>query len=168
MAVIRLSLDLSDPHRRHRLEELYEAVFSLRHTLQRQAGRRCRAYWAASHEREVKGGAQVRERLGLSRAGLEQAAYSHMERSRHLGHHLTKALAMHTADQVWQAASRHLFPDASGRRAGAVRPGSWWDVRTIPGRARSHTTQHKWETFRLVGTLQGHLDRYRAQSLPQG
>lgn len=166
--MIRLSLDLSDPHQRRRLEQLYEAVFSLRRTLQRQAGRRCRAYWAASHEREVKGGAQVGERLGLSRAGLEQAAYSHMERSRHLGHHLTKAVAMHTADQVWQAASRHLFPDASGRPAGAVRPGSWWAFRTIPGRARSHTTERKWETFRLVGTLQGHLDRYRAQSLPAG
>ncbi len=166
--MIRLPLDLSGPHQRRRLEHLYEAAFALRRTLQRRAGRRCRAYWAARHEREVTGGAQVRERLGLSRAGLEQAAYSHMERSRHLGHHLSKAVAMHTADQVWEAASRHLFPDASGHRAGAPRPGRWWDFQTLPGRARSHTTQRKWETFRLVGTLQGHLDRYGASGLPSG
>ena len=166
VAVIRLALDLSDPHQRRRLEQLYQAVFSLRRTLQRQAGRRCRAYWAAHRERVVQGGAQVRRRLGLSRAGFEQAAYSHMERSRHLGHHLTKAVAMHSADQVWESASRHLFLDSGGHRVGAPGPGRWWDFQTIPGRARSHTTQRKWETFRLVGTLQGHLDRYRA--LPLG
>ena len=134
VAVIRLALDLSDPHQRRRLEQLYQAVFSLRRALQRQAGRRCRAYWAAGRERAGKGGAQVRRRLGLSRAGFEQAAYSHMERSRHLGHHLTKAVAMHAADQVWESASRHLFLDSGGHRVGAPGPGRWWDFQTIPGR----------------------------------
>ena len=165
IAVIRLPLDVSDPNLRRRVEQLYQAAFSVRRTLQRQAARRCRAYWAACHEREVKGPGAVRERLGLSRAGLERAGYAHVDRSRHLAHHLTKALVMHTADQVWEGASRHLFPDASGHRAGAPRPGRWWDFQTIPGRARSHTTERKWETFRLAGTLQGHLDRYRAPSI---
>ncbi len=168
VAVLRLPLDVSDPNLRRRVEQLFQAMFSVRRTLQGQAARRCRAYWAASHERELKGAGAVRERLGLSRSGLERAGYSHMDRSRHLAHHLTKALVMHTADQVWEGLSRHLFPDASGHRAGAPHPGGWWDFRTIPGRARSHTTERKWETFRLAGTLQGHLDRYRAPSLPLG
>ncbi|MEU6657412.1 transposase, partial [Streptomyces sp. NPDC046900] len=38
---------------------------------------------------------------------------------------------------------------------------TWWDYARIPGRARSHTTARKWETFRLHGTLAGHLDVYR-------
>ncbi len=168
VAVIRLPLDLSDPHLRRRVEQLFQAVFSVRRTLQGQAGRRCRAYWSDTHERQVQGAGAGRERLGLSRAGLERAGYAQVERSHHLGHHLTKALVMHTADQVWEGASRHLFLDASGQRAGAPHPGRWWDFQTIPGRARSHTAQRKWETFRLVGTLQGHLGRYRAPTLPAG
>ncbi|HUY60929.1 MAG TPA: transposase [Candidatus Dormibacteraeota bacterium] len=91
-----------------------------------------------------------------------------MDRAPHLAHHLPKALVLHTADQVWAGAARHLVPDAHGHRAGAPHPGRWGDFQTIPGRARSHTTARKWETFRLVGTLQGHLDRYRTPTIPRG
>ncbi|MHB1501517.1 MAG: transposase, partial [Candidatus Dormibacteria bacterium] len=70
VAVIRLPLDVSDPHLRHRVGQLYQAAFSVRRPLQGQAARRCRAYWAACHEREVKGPGAVRERLGLSRVSL--------------------------------------------------------------------------------------------------
>ena len=45
--------------------------------------------------------------------------------------------------------------------------GSYWDYLRIPGRARSHTSQHKWETFRLFGTLAGHLAAYRHSQLPE-
>ena len=83
---------------------------------------------------QVQGAGAGRERLGLSRAGLERAGYAQVERSHHLGHHLTKALVMHTADQVWEGASRHLFLDASGQRVGAPHPGRGWDFQTIPGR----------------------------------
>ena len=143
VAVIRLPLDLSDPRLRRRVEQLYRAVFSVRSTLRGQAGRRCRAYWSATHERRLRGSGAVRGRLGLSRTGLERAGYTHLERSHHLAHHLTKALVMHTADQVWEGVSRHLFLDASGHRAGLPHPGRWWDQKTIPGRARSHTTPCK-------------------------
>jgi hypothetical protein len=35
----------------------------------------------------------------------------------------------------------------------------------IPRRARSHTSERTWETFRLHGTLDGHLDAYRHPKL---
>ena len=53
--------------------------------------------------------------------------------------HLTKAVGLHVADEVWETVDRHLFADASGRRHGPPRVGSWWDFTRIPGRARSHT-----------------------------
>jgi hypothetical protein len=63
-------------------------------------------------------------------------------------------------------AARHLFGDATGKRAGRPRVGGFWDYTRIPGRARSHTTGRKWETFRLHGTLAGHRDTYRHRGLP--
>jgi hypothetical protein len=54
-----------------------------------------------------------------------------------------------------------------GRRHGPPRIGSWWDFTRIPGRARSHTkTTPTWETYRLVGSLDGHLHAYRKPALP--
>jgi hypothetical protein len=42
----------------------------------------------------------------------------------------------------------------------------WWDFTRIPGRARSHTKASPvWETYRLVGTLDGHLAAYRHPDL---
>jgi hypothetical protein len=68
---------------------------------------------------------------------------------------------------VWQTVDRHLFTDASGRRHGRPRIGSWWEFTRIPGRARSHTKATPvWETWRLVGTLDGHLQAYRHVQLP--
>ena len=81
--------------------------------------------------------------------------------------HLTKAVGLHVADEVWETVDRHLFADASGRRHGPPRIGSWWEFTRIPGRARSHTkTTPAWETYRLVGTLDGHLATYRHPQLP--
>jgi hypothetical protein len=67
---------------------------------------------------------------------------------------------MHVADNVWTAAERHLFPDATGRRLGIPHVGKWYDFTRIPGRARSHTKARKWETFRLHGSLAGHRAAY--------
>ncbi|MFE2581949.1 hypothetical protein [Streptomyces sp. NPDC059378] len=69
------------------------------------------------------------------------------------------------ADEVWESVARHLFSDASGRRFGRPKTGTWWDYTRIPGRARSHTTARRWETFRLHGTLAGHLAAYRHRDL---
>jgi hypothetical protein len=81
--------------------------------------------------------------------------------------HLTKAVGLHVADEVWETVDRHLFTDSSGRRHGPPRIGSWWDFTRIPGRARSHTKASSvWETYRLVGTLDGHLQAYRHPQLP--
>ena len=81
--------------------------------------------------------------------------------------HLTKAVGLHVADEVWETVDRHLFADASGRRHGPPRIGSWWEFTRIPGRARSHTKATPvWETWRLVGTLDGHLEAYRHPQLP--
>lgn len=150
VSVIRLEVDASDSAVLRRVERQWEAVFRLRRALQRDAAARCRAYWAAYHERgaDAKG---LRERLGLSRKGIEAAAKAHIERSGWMRDHLTKAVGLHVADQVWETIDRHLFADSSGRRHGAPRIGSWWNFTRIPGRARSHTkTAPTWETYRLV------------------
>jgi hypothetical protein len=159
LSVLRLSLDTSDPVQRQRVEQMFSAAFSVRRAVQRDARDRVRAYRAAYHERQ-RDPAAVRGRLGLSRESLERAAYAHLDAAPHLRRHVTKALAMHLADSVWSATERHLFRDASGKTHGAPRPGGWFDFTRIPGRARSHTTARKWETYRLCGTLDGHRAAY--------
>jgi hypothetical protein len=166
VSVIRLELDVTDPAIRRRVQRQWGAVFRLRRALQRDAAARCRAYRAAHRERgaQPKG---LRERLGLSRKGFEAAAKAHIEASGWMRDHLTKAVGLHVADEVWVTVDRHLFADASGRRHGAPRIGSWWEFTRIPGRARSHTKATPvWETYRLVGSLDGHLASYRHPDLP--
>ena len=109
----------------------------------------------------------LRERLGLSRKGIEAAAKAHIEASGWMRDHLTKAIGLHVADEVWETIDRHLFADASGRRHGSPRIGSWWDFTRIPGpRPLAHQDHPTWETYRLVGTLDGHLAAYRHPQLP--
>ncbi|MGW9025433.1 hypothetical protein ACWGQ5_14605 [Streptomyces sp. NPDC055722] len=165
LAVIRLPLDVHDPGTRHRVEQLYSAMWSVKRALQRDARDAVDAYWGGDVRRQRDARAWRLE-LGLSREEMEHRAWRHMENSRHLGHHVTKALVMHQADEVFETSvSRHLFPDSSGRRHGRPRVGRWWDYTRIPGRARSHTRARKWETFRLHGTLAGHLAAYRHRNL---
>jgi hypothetical protein len=165
VSVIRLELDASNEPMRQRLERHWGATFRLRRALQGDAATRCRAYWAAHHERAADPKA-VRDRLGLSRKGLEASAKAHIEASGWMRHHLTKAVGLHVADEVSETVDRHLFPDAARRRHGPPRIGSWWDFTRIPGRARSHTkTKPVWETYRLVGSLDGHLQTYRHPQL---
>ena len=159
VSVIRLALDSSDPVQRRRLEDMYRSAYQLRRAIQRQARQASRAYWAASHERALDP-ERVRERLGLSRSGLERAAKQHLDAAPHLRRHVTKALAMHLADSVWVGVERHLFRDASGRRHGGPRVGRFEAFTRLPGRARSHTKPNKWETARLHGTLDGHRAAY--------
>ncbi|MDM3927826.1 transposase [Mycobacterium intracellulare] len=166
VSVIRLELDAAEDVTRRRLEQHWGAVFRLRRACQRDAAARCRAYWAAHRGRAADPKA-LRERLGLSRKGIEAAAKRHIEGSGWMRDHLTKAIGLHVADEVWETIDRHLFADASGRRHGPPRVGSWWEFARIPGRARSHTkTTPTWETYRLVGTLDGHLNTYRHRRLP--
>jgi hypothetical protein len=159
LSILRLPLDTADPVQRRRVEEMFSAAFSIRRAVQRDARARARAYRAAHHER-ADDPAATRARLGLSRTSLEHAAYAHLDAAPHLRRFATKALAMHLADSVWTATERHLFRDASGKTHGLPRPTSWYDFSRIPGRARSHTTARKWETFRLCGTLGGHRAAY--------
>jgi hypothetical protein len=123
VSVIRLELDVSDARVCRRLERQWAAVFRLRRALQRDAADRCRAYWAGHHERGADAKA-VRDRLGLSRKGIEAAAKSHIEASGWMRDHLTKAVGLHVADEVWETVDRHLFADSSGRRHGPPRIGS--------------------------------------------
>jgi hypothetical protein len=126
VSVIRLELDLSDDRVRRRVEGQWEAVFRLRRALQRDGAARCRAYWAAHHERARERKA-LRDRLRLSRKGIEAAAKRHIESSGWMRDHLTKAVGLHVADEVWETIDRHLFADTSGRRQGA--PRGWVVVR---------------------------------------
>ncbi|MBW5485007.1 transposase [Streptomyces bambusae] len=157
VSVMVLPLAVTDPADLARLEKLYGAMWSIKRAVQRDVRAKVDAYWAAHHEREERGAKAVRQRLGLFREALERCAYKHLEDSGHLKHHASKALAMHMADEVWNGVQRHLFPDATGRRSGRPKVGRWYRFTRIPGRARSHTTANKWETFRLVGTLTGHV-----------
>jgi hypothetical protein len=166
VSVICLELDVSDPMVRRRVKRQWAAVFRLRRAVQRDAQHRCRAYWAAHHQRGRDHKA-LRARLGLSRKGIESAAKAHIDASGWMRDHLTKAVGLHVADEVWETVDRHLFADSSGRRHGPPRIGSWWDFTRIPGRARSHTKATPvWETWRLVGTVDGHLAAYRDPRLP--
>src|SRR5262249_32000838 len=122
--------------------------------------KRLHAYWA-SPRRLQQDAAEWRQQLGLTKEDLERRAYRHLERSRWLLGHVSKALAMHMADEVWAGVERHLFGDREGRRSGMPGVGSYWNFLRLAGRARSHTTEHKWETFRIFGTLAGHLAAYR-------
>jgi hypothetical protein len=146
MSVLRLALDTSDPLQRGRIEAMFRAGYAVRRAVQRDARDRARAYWAARHER-ARDPAGARDRLGLSRTALEHAAYGHLDAAPHLRRFVTKALAMHLADSVWTATERHLFPDARGQRFGMPGVGRWYDFARLPGRARSHTTENKWETY---------------------
>jgi hypothetical protein len=159
MSVLRLALDTGDPVQRARIEAMFRAAHRVRRAVQRDARDRTRAYWAATHER-ARDPAAVRDRLRLSRTALERAAYAHLDAAPHLRRFVTKALAMHLADGVWTATERHLFADARGQRHGMPRVGRWHDFTRLPGRARSHTTANKWESFRLCGTLAGHRAAY--------
>lgn len=158
-SVIRLALDTSDPVQCRALDSMFWTSYQVRRALQRQARVACRAYWAATHER-ARDAAAVRDRLGLSRTALEHAAYAHLDAAPHLRRHVTKALGMHLADTVWTPIERHLFRDASGGRQGLLHVGRYRDFARLPGRARSHTKDHKWETFRLHGSLDGHRAAY--------
>lgn len=167
VSVIPLELDVSDDRVRRGLERQWDAVFRLRRALQRDAQDRCRACWAAHHERAADPKA-LRERLGLTRKAMEAAAKKHIEASGWMRDHLTKAIGLHVADEVWETIDRHLFADSSGSRHGPPRIGSRWEFTRIPGRARSHTKARPvWETWRLVGTLDGHLHTYRHPELPE-
>ena len=159
VSVLRLALDVHDPVQRARVEAMFRGAYAVRRALQRDVRQRAWAYWAAPHER-ARDAVAVRERLGLTRTALEHAAYDHLDAAPHLRRSVTKALAMHVADTVWTPVERHLFGDARGRRAGMPRVGRWYDFVRLPGRARSHTTANKWETFRLHGTLAGHRTAY--------
>ena len=163
MSVLRLALDSHDPVQRARLEAMFGGSYAVTRAVQSDARHRARAYWAATHERAADP-AVTRERLGLSRPALEHSAYGHLDAAPHLRRFVTKALAMHLADAVWNATERHLFSDARGRRAGIPRITRWYDFTHLPGRARSHTKANKWETFRLVGTLDGHRNAYTDHS----
>jgi transposase len=158
--VLRLSLDITDPVQRDRLEAVFSSAFQIKRALQRDAGTRLRAYRAARPERERDASA-VRKRLKLgARKEMEYRAYAHLDAAPHLRDHVTKALAMHLADSVWTPVERYLFPDASGKRQGIPGVGRWQDFTRIPGRARRHEAPRKWETFRLHGTLAGHRAAY--------
>jgi hypothetical protein len=160
LAFIRLPLD-ARPDDQARVERLYCAMCTVKRASRRDARAAVDAYRAGTSRRAEDPAAWRRE-LGLTREGMERRAYRHVERSGWLGRHVTKALVTRQADEVFETSiARHLFAGASGRRSGRPKTGRWWDHTRIPGRARSHTTDRKWETFRLHGTLDGHLAAYR-------
>jgi len=152
LSVLRLAVDVHDPVQRALVEAMFGGAYQLRRALQRRARARSRAYWSAVHER-AHDAAATRKRLGLSKVAFEKAAREHVNAAPHLRRFVTKALAQNLADSVWAATERHLFRDARGKRHGTPHIGRWFDFARIPGRACSHTEEHKWESFRLHGTL---------------
>lgn len=92
VSVIKLELDLGDDRTRSRLADQWEAAYRLRGALQRRARSHVNAYWAATHE-QAENPKAARERLGLSRKGMEVAAREHVDASKWMRHHLTRAMA---------------------------------------------------------------------------
>ncbi len=159
-ATIVLSLNTSDEHSRRRLETLYFTMFNIRRALQRDAQRLCFEYWSRKDDRVALGWKVVAEDLGLNRKGFERLARDHAAASGWALSHVSMQLVYAMADGVFENVARHLWSDASGHRAGPLRVTAAHEYSTIHGRGRSHTTANKWETFRLYGTLEGHLDAY--------
>ena len=168
VAVIALDLDVSgDPAMRRRLEKQWSAAFTLERAIKTDAAHRTaafdawkagRAYRSLSKAERGKAATAMRERLGLTPDGLTASAYAHIENAGWMRAHVTKAQACHHAAAVWASTKRHLFPDATGKFFGPPRVGSWWNFTRMVGRARSHTkASPTWETFRLVGSLAGHV-----------
>jgi hypothetical protein len=54
VSVLRLPLDVHDPHVRRHVERLFAAGYAVRRAVQRDARSRVAAYWAAHHERPRK------------------------------------------------------------------------------------------------------------------
>jgi transposase len=159
ISVIPLELDVSDPEALAHVQQLFGDYFQLRRALQRQARSRINAYWSAWRPRK-KSPKGSREKFRLTLKDLIDAAYQHLDKSGYLGNYVSKAMALHLASEVWETCDRNLFPDKNGKRSGPPRVKQYHNLHKITGRARSHTTNHKWETFRLVGSLQGHLAAY--------
>ena len=76
-------LVFTDPSARARLEAMFASGYAVTRAVQSDARHRTRAYWAAPHERAADPAA-ARDRLGLSRTGLEHAAYAHVDAAPHL------------------------------------------------------------------------------------
>lgn len=167
MIVIPLELDVSsDPRTQRRVEAQWSATYTLRRAIQRDARNACDAFEHAHEQRAREGWVPAQQRYPLSRKALEERGKHHVEEAKWLRDHVTKASALHVADEVATTVSRFLKPDVAGNRAGKPQVGGWWDYTRIPGRARSHTKDTPtWETYRLVGSPQGHLDQYRAPTL---
>jgi hypothetical protein len=160
-----LNLDTTAPGVAGRLGNLYFTMFNLRRALQRDAQSLATQYWAAKEERDSLGWKAVAERLAISRSGFDARARSHFQATGWASDHVSAALVSHMAAGVFENLVRHLWSDASGKRHGALHVTPWHEFATIAGRARSHTAANKWETFRLYGSLQGHLDAYRRPDL---
>ena len=163
-----LNLDTTAPGVAGRLGNLYFTMFNLRRALQRDAQSLAKQYWGAKDERDALGWKAVAERLGISRSKFEARARRHFQSAGWASEHVSAALVSHMADGVFENLTRHLWSDASGKRHGPLHVTPYHEFATITGRARSHTTANKWETFRLYGSLQGHLDAYRHPNLAAG
>ena len=121
-------------------ERQREAVFRLRGALQCDAQHRCRAYWAAHRERAARSERIAGSGWGCPARGIEAAAKEHLEASGWMRGHLTKAVGLHVADEVWECGGsasvrRRLGAPArttADRLVVASSP-------TSPGGSRSHT-----------------------------
>jgi hypothetical protein len=163
-----LNLDTTAPGVAQRLENLHFTMYNLRRALQRDAQSLAKQYWAAKDERDALGWKAVAERLGISRSKFEARARRHFQAMGWASDHVSAALVSHMADGVFENLTRHLWSDDSGKRHGPLHVTPYHEYATIAGRARSHTTANKWETFRLYGSLQGYLDAYRHPNLAAG
>lgn len=176
VAVIALEIDLSaDVAMRKRFENQWRAAYQLERAIKTDARSRVAAYdqWRSGRKYQklskTDRAAACKDKqaeLRLSAVDFTYDAYKHMDNSKWLGNHLTKAQGCHHAAAVWQNTSRHLFPDSTGKYFGAPKVGSWWDFTRMVGRARSHTKkQPTWETFRLVGSLDGHFQAFATSAV---
>lgn len=168
-AVIEL-VPVADARIEHELAALFQVGHSLETALIRDVQVRCKRFWADEEGRKNQPWRELAAKHKLSQKHLEQTIWAHLDRASWMKAHVSKALAMYLAGRVWASTERHLFGDETGKRSGPLRIKPFHEFTSIPGGARSPNpaTPNKWETFKLAGTLQGHLDTYKHPGLPAG
>lgn len=154
----------------HEFEVLFECCYALESALIREAQRLCLTFWADVEGRKRTPWKKLAEDIGLSLKGLSKIIWAHLDAASWMKAHVSKVMAANLASRVWNSVKRHLFGDKNKKHAGPLKVKTFRAYRSVLGGARSLHPDHPeiWATFKLCGTLQGHLEAYCHPGLPEG
>ena len=151
---------------RREIELIYQATFQLKQATQRDATTRCAIYqeWRNGKAykalpRKERGAAckAKKEELGLTLNGMQAIMRKHCSGNPFLQHYVTSVQIEFHASEIYETTKRHLTPNKSGKFNGPPKVKCWFDHSKLIGRARSHTVENSWLSFRLVGSYEAHI-----------